>query len=220
MPLVRDCSCRGDSAGFAHLSCLEKYTEQKCKHAVDGNTVAFSEPWHKCNNCRQPFQGQLAIDLAACVSFAEATYGHPSCSKWDKLKVIESLRLKIDALNKLPHADVEELNDKLMTIIDQTKTKYKMSSWIHMPKTSNEYQYYIALCGNYEAFAHLMIGLSVDLTKEGKQVAIGHFKKASAICNLVGMTDKAKHLDTLISVHTAEKQTENDQNLSTNVAAE
>ena len=183
MPLVRDCSCRGDSAGFAHLSCLEKYTEQKCKHAVDGNTVAFSEPWHKCNNCRQLFQGQLAIDLAStCVSFAEATYGHPSCSKWDKLKVIESLRLKIDALNKLPHADIEELNDKLMTIIDQTKTKYKMSSWIHMPKTSNEYQYYIALCGHYEAYAYKQLG-GIIMRAESFKIASMHCKKARAIFN-------------------------------------
>ena len=111
--------------------------KQQCKQAVDGNLVAFSEPWHKCNNCKQQFQGQLAIDLiSACVSFTEATYGHPSCSKWDKLKVLESLRLKIDASNKLPHTDVEELVDTFMSIIDQTKKKYKMSRWIHMPKTS------------------------------------------------------------------------------------
>ena len=32
MPLVRDCSCRGDS-GFAHLSCLKTYAEQKSKRA-------------------------------------------------------------------------------------------------------------------------------------------------------------------------------------------
>ena len=24
-PLVRDCSCRGDTAGFAHLSCIIEY---------------------------------------------------------------------------------------------------------------------------------------------------------------------------------------------------
>jgi E3 ubiquitin-protein ligase DOA10 len=32
-PLVRDCSYRGGSAGFAHRSCLVKYAEQKCKQA-------------------------------------------------------------------------------------------------------------------------------------------------------------------------------------------
>ena len=76
---VRDCSCRGDSAGFAHLSCLAKYAEQKCKEGLkdDGDTgLAFCKPWNFCNTCKQPFQNQLAVDLAsAFVSFTEATYG-------------------------------------------------------------------------------------------------------------------------------------------------
>ena len=53
---------------------------------------SFAEPWKKCNNCKQPFQGQLLIDLAsAFVSFAETTYGHAGNSKWNKLKVLSSL---------------------------------------------------------------------------------------------------------------------------------
>ena len=47
-PPVWGCSCRWDSAGFAHLSCLTKYAEQKCKDGLckdDGDTVnAFIEP--------------------------------------------------------------------------------------------------------------------------------------------------------------------------------
>jgi hypothetical protein len=80
---------------------------------------SFREPWYKCTNCKQPFQNQLAIDLSsAFVSFAEVTYGHPDGSKWDKLKVMAALRLKVESLNKLPNADVEELIDKLLSIID------------------------------------------------------------------------------------------------------
>jgi hypothetical protein len=33
-PLVRDCSCRGDSAGFAHLSCIIQYAEQKSNSSM------------------------------------------------------------------------------------------------------------------------------------------------------------------------------------------
>ena len=56
---VRDCSCRGDSAGFAHFSCLTKYAEQMSKQAGEGGGMsAFVEPWEKCNNCKQPFQNQ------------------------------------------------------------------------------------------------------------------------------------------------------------------
>jgi hypothetical protein len=97
--LVRDCSCRGNS-GFAHLPCLIEFAEQKCRAALDGDTKAFTEPWRKCNNCKQPFQNQLAIDLtSAFVSFAETTYGHPDGSKWDKRKVMDALRLKVMRLN-------------------------------------------------------------------------------------------------------------------------
>ena len=32
--LVRDCSCRGDSAGFAHQSCIVQFNEQKSKEAT------------------------------------------------------------------------------------------------------------------------------------------------------------------------------------------
>ena len=64
-PLVRDCSCRGDSAGFAHLSCLTTFADQKCKKAGNGDVGAFREPWKLCNNCKQLFQGPLLMDLAS-----------------------------------------------------------------------------------------------------------------------------------------------------------
>ncbi len=56
-PLVRDCSCCGNSAGFAHLSCIRKYTELKCRAAADG--VFENVPWegaptansHNCLRC-------------------------------------------------------------------------------------------------------------------------------------------------------------------------
>jgi hypothetical protein len=98
--LVRDCSCRGDSAGFVHFSCLAKYAEQKCRAAVDGDMTSFREPWKICTNCKQPFQNQLSLDLASeFASFAEVTYGHDGNNKWEKMKVIDSLHFKIYALN-------------------------------------------------------------------------------------------------------------------------
>ena len=132
-PLVRNCSCRGDSAGFAHLSCLTKYAEQKCKQAVEGDMSAFSNPWRYCNNCKQPFQGQLSIDLvSAFISFAEATYGHPDSSKWDKIKVMNSLRSKIMALvemhgtsraNESIKVEMTLLIKMMLSMIDQTKKR-------------------------------------------------------------------------------------------------
>ena len=230
-PLVRNCSCRGDSAGFAHLSCLTKYSEQKCKRADDGDTVAFSNPWRFCNNCKQLFQGQLSIDMASVFfSFVEATYGHPDSSKWDKIKIIVALRSKIMALSDMHGTDTTNeavkvemtlLTNQLLDTIKQTKKDLNMSRWIHKPKGSVEYQYYKMMCGNYEAFAHQHLGamLMLDTSEEGFKVMVTHYKKASAICNLVGMKDRADHLDTMISVCTVNKQAANDEDAFSTVTS-
>ena len=101
-PLVRDCSCRGDTAGFAHLSCIIEYAEQKSKQAADSDPEDFATPWGTCNNCKQPFQNQVSLDLSsAFVSFAEKAYNFPGNSKWDKVKVITAYRSKIERLIKV-----------------------------------------------------------------------------------------------------------------------
>jgi hypothetical protein len=226
-PLVRNCSCRGDSAGFAHLSCLTKYAEQKCKQAVEGDMSAFSNPWQMCNNCKQPFQGQLAIDLAsAFISFAEATYSHEGNSKLDKMKVMFALRFKISAIfraSKDKHDQILQpvitLSDNLLAMVDQTKKDLNMSGWIHMPKDSEEYEKHKVLCGNYEAFAHLHLGRitkSLDMTEKKNQIALGHMKKVRAISNLVGMKDNANQMDMKISTYTNLNQ--EDPNINSSLA--
>ena len=62
-PLRRDCSCRGESAGFAHLSCYIEYAEQKSRY-MRSTMGDITEPWNFCPNCRQPFMNNLFIDLA------------------------------------------------------------------------------------------------------------------------------------------------------------
>jgi hypothetical protein len=76
-PLVRDCSCRGDTVGFAHLSCIIEFAEQKSKQADDSDMAGFSMPWEECNNCHQLFLNQVGLYLSsAFVSFAEEAYGY------------------------------------------------------------------------------------------------------------------------------------------------
>ena len=86
LPLVHDCSCRGDSAGFAHLSCIVRFAEQKSEQVVVDTCLCghpecvsnaldipweFIVPWSTCNICKQAFQNQLFLDLSsACLSFA------------------------------------------------------------------------------------------------------------------------------------------------------
>jgi hypothetical protein len=61
-PPVRDCSCRGDDAGFIHRSCLVEYARRKSSEAVrpDG----FISPWMNCPSCKKSYQNQLLIDLS------------------------------------------------------------------------------------------------------------------------------------------------------------
>jgi hypothetical protein len=168
-PLVRDCSCRGDTAGFAHLSCIVEYAEQKCKQAADSDPTGFSTPWEKCNNCHQLFQNQVALDLSyAFVSFAEEAYGFSGNGMWDKVKVMSALRSKIVMLldvvcSSSPREDkgtikveFEMLIKKLLSMVDQTKKDLNMSGWLHMPPTSDEYQYYKMLCGQCEADCNIL----------------------------------------------------------------
>ena len=70
-----------------------------------------------------------------------------------------------------------------------------------MPKDSEEYLYYKTLCGNYEAFFYDDLG--AILKRAGNPIAITHFKKARAICNLLGMTETAKRLDCKISLYSS-----------------
>jgi hypothetical protein len=113
----------------------------------------LSTPWEKCNNCTQLFQNQVALDLSsAFISFAEEAYNFLGNGKWDKVKVMSSLRCKIQMLldmmcSNSPRGDegnikveCEMLIKKLLSMVDQTKKDLKMSSWLHMPPTSDECQ--------------------------------------------------------------------------------
>ena len=212
-PLVRDCSCRGDTAGFAHLSCIVEYAEQKFQQAADSDLTGFSTPWVKCNNCKQPFQNQLALDLSsAFISFAEEAYGFSGNGMCDKVKVMDALRHKIERLIQVVCSDspredkgtlkveCEMLIKKLLSMVDQTKKDLKMSSWLHMPPTSDEYQFYKLLCGHYEALGYRNLGeiAILDHTEASYKRSITYYQKARAIYNLFGFRDNDKLMDVAI----------------------
>ena len=185
-----------------HLSCLVTYAEQKCKAVVvvtETYLNEFSEPWETCNNCKQPFQNQLSIDLAsAFVSFAEATFGQEANIKWDKMKaakVMTALRSKIltmsrvlsnevhseiemqftDNTNEIVKVEMMSIVNNLLSMVAQIKKDVNMNSWVHMPRASGEYQYYKMLSGNYEAFGYVQMG-----------TLLAFFSRTSAISNIEG----------------------------------
>ena len=105
-PPVRDCSCRGDAAGYAHISCIVEYAKVKSKQAK--NDADFERAWHICPNCNQQYQNQHRLDLAsAFVSFAETTYGYPGRNNdrefedplvGDRGKIMAALRVNIETI--------------------------------------------------------------------------------------------------------------------------
>ena len=102
------------------------------------------------------------------------------------------------------------LLNKLISMVDQTKIDLKMSRWIHMPKDSEEYEYYKFLCGSCEAYAYNNLGAKsqLDSSEEVSQLGIKSWKKAHAIYNLVGMKDEAQKMDTMITAFTSKKPAE------------
>ena len=126
----------------------------------EANFVEFQEPWQICTNCKQPFQNQLSIDLASSfISFTEEAHDHAGNSKWDKMNIMIAHQLKICAMgnsNKIQKMEKVRIINKLflLLMVAQTKQDIKMKSWIHMPKDSDEYEYYSILSGDCEAFAY------------------------------------------------------------------
>ena len=199
-PLVRDCSCRGDDAGFAHLSCIIKYAEHKSKQSAynDKSKInTFSNAWVKCPNCNSNYENQLSTDLStAFVSYAETSFRGNSFL--DNLRVLIALQAKINSMtyslcsnmrddeNRM--AECEEAINKLMSAIVRMKKEMMMDRWIHMPPTSTEYIQYRVIRADFEAFGYQALGSLklLDRTEESRTVAISNYKKALVIYNLLG----------------------------------
>jgi hypothetical protein len=200
--LVRDCSCRGPGAGFAHLSCIVEYAEQKSKQTARKLPMwRFSEPWNVCPNCKQPFKNQLSLDLSsAFVSFAEATYGYHGNNPDDKIKVMRALRSSIatyvvnvmdnnmmreaglttrwsqnnvDSNSNLAQTtECKMLLTKLLSMVDQMKKEMKMDGWIHMPRTSDKYQLYKMLRVSYEARGYNYLGIITSFDRTEESIYV------------------------------------------------
>ena len=69
-PLVRDCSCRGETSAGYHVSCIIDYAKGKTNEAIDLRekkqkvVEAVYEPWKFCPNCKQPYMSIISLQLA------------------------------------------------------------------------------------------------------------------------------------------------------------
>ena len=92
----RDCSCRGDSAGYSHLSCIIEYATHKFEAYLE-DMEKIPCPWETCPTCLQDYTNDLAIDLAKeYVAFGEQKYARsiPTVVLHAYVLLLESLTAK------------------------------------------------------------------------------------------------------------------------------
>ena len=202
--LRRACACRGESAGFAHLSCLAEYAKQKCKVVPDWMAADFTTPWVYCSNCEQPFMGTLGLDMAnEFVSFVETTYSGNN-STWNKVKVLGSILVKLQSMCNVlsPPSDIISDDDlkmredgkilitKYFALIDVAKQDKELyqDCWVHLSKSSEKYQNYLAFRISSEAGGYETAGRFyslVDKSENSGNIGLRYYQKANIIFNLL-----------------------------------
>ena len=73
-PLLRNCACRGDDAGWAHISCLAEFAASKVTEAMRDKdySVDIGITWKNCILCKSPYVKNMAMAMAkACVKIYE-----------------------------------------------------------------------------------------------------------------------------------------------------
>jgi hypothetical protein len=209
-PVVRDCSCRGNDAGCAHLSCMIKYAQQKSKSLVGKD--GFHKPWQICLSCKQPFKGKLALDMtSACLSFVESTFGHPRQSLDDKFCVMNAIRLRIETI---VYFQREFLTDNLLkevVLIDEGKMLSKKLLSMIEQITKEEEMTYLQLkelrCDLEAMTYNYLASLNADCLAE----CISYYEKARDICHLyASRKDDAKAIQISIDALRANSTVCND----------
>jgi hypothetical protein len=124
---VRDCSCRGDDAGFAHISCIVDYARRKSIEADDW--LEFGKPWIVCEHCKQKHENQLRIDLLdEFKRFVDER--SPGCN-WRHLAVQNQWLMAVLARVELVKEKRAEIIDTTLSIIDQLSINPEASMHPH-----------------------------------------------------------------------------------------
>ena len=117
-PLRRDCSCRGSTSGFAHLSCLIENAKFQTIQWDCHDLGELKRPWLICVCCNQSHQKELRIELATeFVSFVEEQ--HP-VNHW-----ILAIALYEKLVSVGPNQfEATIIANKILCLINQMKIEY------------------------------------------------------------------------------------------------
>jgi len=121
----RDCSCRGPSAGFVHLSCLAKYAEEKYMSNPKGKGRDLL--WKHCPTCKHEYQSEFAVDLAKLfVTCMERRFKsqplHINIIR-AKITVLETLMVKMDTDDKESKGEAKQFANDILRKFRRMKLK-------------------------------------------------------------------------------------------------
>jgi len=124
----RDCSCRGPSAGFVHLSCLAKYAEEKYLSNVKAfNWAERGLLWKHCPTCKHEYQSEFAVDLAKLfVSCMERRFKSQPLNIniiRAKITVLETLMVKTDNDDKQSKDEAKQFANDILRNFRRMKLK-------------------------------------------------------------------------------------------------
>ena len=67
-PLLRNCACRGDDAGWAHVACLAKFAASKVTEleaqGEQDPSINISSFWENCILCKTPYMQYMGVAMA------------------------------------------------------------------------------------------------------------------------------------------------------------
>mmetsp|Transcript_8003 Transcript_8003/g.12697 ORF Transcript_8003/g.12697 Transcript_8003/m.12697 type:complete len:278 (+) Transcript_8003:58-891(+) len=187
-PLRCDCSYQGDEAGFPHGSYFFEFAHQMSRQWDGVNLNELRRPWEVCNKCNQPYEDELAIDLAnKFVFFVNEAYPN------DQEIELEALSLKLGALwstdttNPSRKEETTQIARRIVSIIEKIRTIGSDTAGLPVQ----------IQC--HEIFAYNILGCIALLerddatSKRGSRAAAvaaaGYFEKCRCISKAIGDVD-------------------------------
>ena len=190
---MRDCSCRGDDLGHAHVECLKEYARKASLDTNEGRSDKLLPPdeqfearrfnvhWEKCSICCQPYQHALAKELAdTLIEFIAqrfsigplvTSYRIPSLDPLASEMYINACLMKIVAITTMDYWDSPKLQKEGEAIAR------KMLAMVYTQSSPHPTNIALGL---------KKIGLFLGASKETYKEGIAFFERAIAVYKSIG----------------------------------
>ena len=112
-PLIRECSCRGESSAGYHLSCIVKYAMVPVNKAIKGSRVHPAPPtarFERCPNCKQKYQASICVPLAEALIENTNHLSETNYVRYDaKMHLAQAYIFKVTPPNTMEEKEKEKL---------------------------------------------------------------------------------------------------------------